>query len=54
MQRAATATSEAIQLGVAGITGIHFEGPHLSKAKRGIHPSEKIRSLSEQGFYAFI
>lgn len=53
MQRAATATSEAIQLGVAGITGIHFEGPHLSKAKRGIHPSEKIRSLSEQEFALF-
>lgn len=46
MQQAANAVAEAIVLGVPGILGIHFEGPHLSVPKRGVHPSKYIRPLS--------
>jgi N-acetylglucosamine-6-phosphate deacetylase len=47
MQRAADAVAEAVQLNEPGIVGVHFEGPHLSIAKRGIHADTQIRSLSD-------
>jgi len=35
----------AIESGVAGIAGIHIEGPFLSPARRGIHDVSKFRKL---------
>jgi len=46
MQQAADAISAAINQKVKGIIGIHFEGPHLSLAKKGAHIAEHIRPIS--------
>lgn len=40
--------SNAIAQHTPGIIGIHFEGPHISEPKKGIHSGEQIRSLSQQ------
>lgn len=48
IERAADAMAEAISQGTAGIIGIHFEGPHLSEPKRGIHSSSFIRPVSDK------
>ncbi len=34
---AAAAVRDAIAAGVPGVLGIHFEGPHLNPARRGVH-----------------
>ncbi|MDN3651828.1 N-acetylglucosamine-6-phosphate deacetylase [Thalassotalea ponticola] len=46
--QAADAVSNAIQQGIAGVIGIHFEGPHISIPKRGIHSQQHIRELTKQ------
>ncbi|MEN3160232.1 N-acetylglucosamine-6-phosphate deacetylase [Alkalimonas sp. NCh-2] len=48
MQQAADAVAEAIAAGEPGILGIHFEGPHLSVPKKGVHPASQIRPLSAE------
>ena len=48
MQQAANAISAAIAEETPGILGVHFEGPHLSLPKKGIHPKNFIRSISDQ------
>jgi N-acetylglucosamine-6-phosphate deacetylase len=48
MEQAADAMAEAIKEEVLGIIGIHFEGPHLSVAKKGAHIEEHIRPISSQ------
>ncbi|TDF39207.1 N-acetylglucosamine-6-phosphate deacetylase [Alteromonadaceae bacterium M269] len=48
MQRAADAIAESIAIESPGILGVHFEGPHLSVPKKGIHPKHFIRSISDQ------
>ncbi len=50
MQRAADATAQAIERGVPGILGIHFEGPHLSIPKKGTHSERLIRDVAENEF----
>jgi len=47
MNQAADAIAGAIEEGVSGILGIHFEGPNLSIAKKGAHSSQYIRKISE-------
>lgn len=47
MAQAADAMAQAIAENVPGILGIHFEGPHLSTAKKGTHVEEYIRPISE-------
>lgn len=47
MQQTANAVAEAIRIGEPGVLGIHFEGPHLSVPKKGVHPQQHIRGLSE-------
>ncbi|MEP0177079.1 MAG: N-acetylglucosamine-6-phosphate deacetylase [Paraglaciecola sp.] len=47
MQQAADAIAEAVSENLQGIAGVHFEGPHLSITKRGIHPSEQVRVISD-------
>ncbi|MBA6230606.1 MULTISPECIES: N-acetylglucosamine-6-phosphate deacetylase [unclassified Colwellia] len=48
MEQAADAIAKAIAEKVPGIIGIHFEGPHLSVAKKGAHIEEHIRPISLQ------
>ena len=48
MQSAADAVADAIKNKVPGIVGIHFEGPFLSKEKKGAHSEHFIRKLNEQ------
>lgn len=46
MQQAADAVAAAIAAKQPGIIGVHFEGPHLSVPKKGVHPQQHIRQLS--------
>jgi N-acetylglucosamine-6-phosphate deacetylase len=48
MHQAADVIADAIALQTPGIIGIHFEGPHLSVAKKGAHSADYIRPISEQ------
>ncbi|QBL10371.1 N-acetylglucosamine-6-phosphate deacetylase [Rheinheimera sp. D18] len=54
MQQAADAIATAIAAQEPGIIGVHFEGPHLSVAKKGVHSEHYIRPLSaaELAIYA--
>ena len=45
--RALGAVRAAMELGVAGVLGIHIEGPYLNVARKGVHSSEKLRGLDE-------
>ncbi|MGI2257726.1 N-acetylglucosamine-6-phosphate deacetylase [Shewanella sp. GXUN23E] len=47
MMAAADAVAEAIACGSAGVVGVHFEGPHLSVPKKGVHPQSHIRRISD-------
>jgi N-acetylglucosamine-6-phosphate deacetylase len=53
MQLAANAVASAIAQNVKGIIGIHFEGPHLSQPKKGIHPTQHIRQISPEEMAIF-
>ncbi|GMM67879.1 N-acetylglucosamine-6-phosphate deacetylase [Alteromonas sp. MTD1] len=48
IERAADAISNAIANKHASIAGVHFEGPHLSVEKKGVHLPRYIRKLSER------
>lgn len=48
MAQASDVIAEAIKNQTAGIVGIHFEGPHLSLAKKGTHCAELIRPISDE------
>lgn len=48
MAKAAEAIASAIANSEPGIIGIHFEGPHLSVAKKGAHSADFIRAISEE------
>ncbi|MGI2218927.1 N-acetylglucosamine-6-phosphate deacetylase [Shewanella baltica] len=54
MQAAANAVAEAIRTQEPGIVGIHFEGPHLSMAKRGCHPPAHLRPITEGEFQIYL
>lgn len=47
MAKAANVIALAMIEKVPGILGIHFEGPHLSLAKKGAHSPEYIRAISD-------
>jgi N-acetylglucosamine-6-phosphate deacetylase len=53
MQDGADAIAEALVGNVATIKGIHFEGPHLSQPKKGIHPGHYIRRISDNELSLF-
>ena len=43
MERAVDATRAAIAAGVAGVLGIHLEGPYIAPARKGTHDAAKFR-----------
>ena len=45
---AIAAGAEAQRLGVPGFRGLHLEGPHLSKARKGAHDPDLIRPMDEE------
>ncbi|WP_017444985.1 N-acetylglucosamine-6-phosphate deacetylase [Gayadomonas joobiniege] len=53
MQAAADAVAYARKKQFPGILGIHFEGPHLSVAKKGVHPANLIRPISTAEWQLF-
>lgn len=53
MQQAANAIADALVSNVAAIKGVHFEGPHLSTAKKGIHSQQHIRHISDRELSVF-
>jgi N-acetylglucosamine-6-phosphate deacetylase len=50
MRDAADAVRTAIAAGMPGLLGVHFEGPWLSEARRGIHDSRFLRNFTEEDF----
>jgi N-acetylglucosamine-6-phosphate deacetylase len=48
MRRAIEAAHAAIAASVAGIAGIHLEGPYLSVARKGAHDPALIRPLTDE------
>lgn len=50
MQQALDAVRQAIAAGIAGVLGIHLEGPFLNADNRGIHDADKFCRLDEAAF----
>mgnify|MGYP001277918420 FL=1 len=48
IEQTANLISTALAQNTPGIIGIHFEGPHISEPKKGIHSSQQIRGISQQ------
>jgi len=48
MKMAADAVAEALELNHPGVLGIHFEGPFLSKEKKGVHTESFIREIADE------
>jgi len=48
IEQAADAVSEAIEQAHPSVEGVHFEGPHLSVEKKGVHLPRYIRALSDR------
>jgi N-acetylglucosamine-6-phosphate deacetylase len=53
MLAAGNAIAKGIATEISGIIGVHFEGPHLSLPKKGIHPEQHIRPISDQEIRLF-
>jgi len=47
MAKAAEAVSQAIDASEPGVLGIHFEGPHLSVPKKGVHAESFVRPIGQ-------
>ena len=45
---AIAAVTSAVATGLAGIAGLHLEGPHLSQSRKGAHDPALIRPMTEE------
>jgi N-acetylglucosamine-6-phosphate deacetylase len=45
MESGARAVEAALEQGLPGLLGIHFEGPYLNTARKGIHDEARIRAV---------
>lgn len=50
VEQAIAAVAQAIDENMPGIVGIHLEGPFLNPARKGVHNSEKFRTIDEAAF----
>ncbi len=48
LRRGVSAVRAALAQGMAGIAGIHIEGPFISRLRRGIHPEAAITALGAE------
>ncbi len=46
VNRGIRAVADAIDRGVAGVLGIHIEGPFVSETRRGVHDRRRLRHLT--------
>jgi len=53
MVATADAVAEALKTGVPGVRGVHFEGPFLNTARKGVHAEAKIRPLEPRAVELF-
>lgn len=53
MNNAADAVALAVAQKLPSIVGIHFEGPHISLPKKGIHSARHVRSISDAELKTF-
>ena len=53
MQRAAEAVRQGLAQNLPGLRGIHFEGPYLNPARRGVHRQTAIRALDRDALELF-
>lgn len=53
MHKGADAIAQGHKWDQGAIPGVHFEGPHLSVAKKGMHSAKHIRSLSDEEIALF-
>ena len=53
MQQSADAIAQAIDEGITGVIGVHFEGPFLNAQKKGVHPEAFIRSATDKELALF-
>jgi N-acetylglucosamine-6-phosphate deacetylase len=49
MREAIAAVDQAIAQGVAGVLGIHLEGPFLNAERRGVHDAGMFRPIDDEG-----
>ncbi len=47
MAEAIAATRDALDQGIAGVLGIHLEGPYLNPARKGVHDPALMRQIGE-------
>jgi N-acetylglucosamine-6-phosphate deacetylase len=48
VKAALDAVERAVKANVAGVLGLHLEGPGLSSARRGVHPAELLRAFTSE------
>lgn len=53
MQAVGDAIADALKAGIPGVRGIHFEGPYLNKARKGVHNETVIRTVDDQALTLF-
>lgn len=52
--QAIEAAAEAASMGLSGYLGLHFEGPHLSLARKGTHDPALVRSMTGEDLAALV
>jgi N-acetylglucosamine-6-phosphate deacetylase len=48
------AARDAIDMGMGGVLGLHLEGPHLSRARKGTHDAKLIRDMQSSDLASLV